>query len=79
VWALERGLVMRKTDAASLIDKLQVFALGDDGKTMSNSKARAAVAALNRLLPDLHHTELTVSAGKRLSVACANTSKLEEG
>jgi len=70
---------MRKTDAASLVDKLQVFALGGDGKIMSDSQARAAVAALNRLLPDQHQIELTVLAGSRFSAALANTSKIEGG
>jgi hypothetical protein len=58
---------MCKIDAASLIDKLQDFALGDDGTAMSDDQVAVAVALLNRVLPDLHHIELTMPVDTPIS------------
>ena len=52
-----------------LIDRLQGFALGDDGNAMSDSQIVAALALLDRALPDLHRIELTITDGQPISVA----------
>jgi len=54
-------------DVAGLIDRLQAHALADAGGTMTDSQVDAAVALLDRVLPHLHHVELTVS-GRALCV-----------
>jgi hypothetical protein len=62
-----------------LIDRLQGFALGRDGDTLSDSQLRAAIALLHRVLPDLHHIELITSDGSPISVAMSSAvaSKIE--
>jgi hypothetical protein len=65
---------MSDVDTASLIHKLQTFALGEDGDAMSDNQVAAAVALLDRVLPDLHHVDLTMPADRPFSMVLANTS-----
>jgi hypothetical protein len=56
-------------DAAALIDKLQAFALAEAPGSLTDAQAAAALALLDRIMPDLHHVELITSG----SVAPADT------
>jgi len=60
-------------DIAGLIDRLQDHALTDPPGPMSESQVDAAIALLDRVLPDLHRFELTM-AGRSLWVVEARSS-----
>jgi hypothetical protein len=45
-------------DTSALIDKLQAFALADAPGSLTDAQAAAALALLDRIVPDLHHVEL---------------------
>jgi hypothetical protein len=66
-------------DTAALIHNLQAFVLGSDGDAMSEQQVAAAIALLDRVLPDLHHIELITSDGSPISVAMSSAvaSKIE--
>jgi hypothetical protein len=57
-----------------LVERLRSFALGDDAKAMTYSQITAALALLDRVLPDLHRIELTTSADQPISVTIAETT-----
>jgi hypothetical protein len=67
-------------DAAALVDKLQAFALGDDPGALTDEQAAAGLELLDRIMPDLHHVELTASGGGPTSMPLADTglSKIEK-
>jgi hypothetical protein len=50
--------------ADQLIDRLQRFALGSDGNAMSDSQVAAAMALLDRVLPNVHRIELHAADGQ---------------
>jgi hypothetical protein len=49
-----------------LIGRLQEHALADAPGTMSDAQVDAAIALLDRVLPDLHHIELEAADSHRL-------------
>jgi hypothetical protein len=49
----------------ALIGRLQDHALADAPGTMSKAEVDAALALLDRVLPDLHYIELRIAGGSR--------------
>ena len=64
-------------DTAALIDKLQAFALSDAPGTMSKAEVDAAIALLDRALPDLHYFQPRAAGGQPILVRLANTASAD--
>jgi len=62
--------VRKHTQIDQLIDRLTAYALGQ--RNMDESQLQSALTLLNKLLPDLSVTQLTVDADSPLAITESN-------
>lgn len=65
-------------DVDELIDRLQGFALYDPPGTMTDAQVDAAIALLDRVLPDLHYIELCAADGQPILVRPASAVSADD-
>jgi hypothetical protein len=70
--------MLSQTDIEALIGRLQDHALADAPGTMSEAEVDAAIALLDRVLPDLHYIELRAADGRPISVTLASTANADD-
>jgi len=61
--------MLSQMNIEALIGRLQEHALADAPGTMSNPEVDAALALLDRVLPDRHHIELRLADGEPTNTA----------
>lgn len=61
-------------DVEGLIHRLQDHALADAPGIISDAQVDAAIALLDRVLPDLHHIDLGTAGGQPISLRVAETA-----
>jgi hypothetical protein len=69
-------LIQRNIGA--LIGRLQEHALADAPGTMSDAEVDAALALLDRVLPDLHYIQLRVADGRPILQTVVETASSED-
>jgi hypothetical protein len=70
--------MLSQMDLEALISRLQDHALADAPGTMSDAEVDAALALLDRALPDLHDIELRAAAGQPIPVTVASTANADD-
>jgi hypothetical protein len=66
--------MLSQMNIEALIGRLQDHALADAPGTMSKTEVDAALAMLDRVLPDLHYIELRVPNGEPTNQANKNAA-----